>query len=79
MSEWHVTHLLPAERELLAECHQRRVYLALRGAELPVSELQSSWCEAGCQRMIIYCQKCLHHAVRCNADAGPLMVGRDDR
>ncbi len=70
-SELHVTHLLPAERELLAECHRGRVYLALCGALLPVSELQSSYCDdAGCDRMVTYCQDCLHVAVGTNADAG---------
>ncbi len=29
VSEAHVTHLLPGERELLAECHRGQVYLAL--------------------------------------------------
>jgi hypothetical protein len=40
VSEWHVTHLLSAERGLLAEYYQRQVYLALCGAELPVSEVR---------------------------------------
>lgn len=70
MSAPHVTHLLPAERELLSECHQRRVYLALCGAVLPTSELQSSWCEVGCERMVTYCEDCLHDAAKRNADAG---------
>lgn len=84
-SEPHVTHLLPAERELLSECHRGRVYLTMCGAELPVSELQSSYCEPGCERMVTYCTDCLHDVVRCNADAGlvwsppgsRLLVGRD--
>jgi hypothetical protein len=68
--ELHVTHLLPAERELLDECHRHRVYLAVCGEELPVAELQSSSCEPGCERMVTYCQECLHDAARRNADAG---------
>jgi hypothetical protein len=88
MSEAHVTHLLPAERELLAECHRHQVYLVLCGAELPISELASSLCEEpGCQRMITYCTDCLRDAAKRNADAGlvwsppgtRLMVGRDER
>jgi hypothetical protein len=86
VSELHVTHLLSAERELLAECHRHRVYLAVCGEELFVAELQSSLCEPGCERMVTYCQDCLHDAVRRNADAGlawsppgtRLLVG-DDR
>ncbi|MGH3802138.1 MAG: hypothetical protein ACRDTD_18785 [Pseudonocardiaceae bacterium] len=66
----HCVHLLAAERELLAECHRYRVYLALCGVELPVSELAASLCEAGCDRMIGYCLACLDHAAGVNADAG---------
>ncbi|MGH3887923.1 MAG: hypothetical protein ACRDSZ_15405 [Pseudonocardiaceae bacterium] len=66
----HCVHLLAAERELLAECHRHRVYLALCGVELPVSELAASLCEAGCDRMIGYCLACLDHAAGVNADAG---------
>lgn len=69
-SEQHVVHLLPAERELLSECHRHQVYLAVCGKELPVAELQSSSCEAGCELMITYCVECLHYAAGCNADAG---------
>ncbi|MGH3694939.1 MAG: hypothetical protein ACRDRX_13290 [Pseudonocardiaceae bacterium] len=70
MSEPHVTHLLPAERELLAECHRHRVYWALGGAELPVAELAASLCESGCDRMITYCAECLDEAAGQNEDAG---------
>ncbi|MGH3933439.1 MAG: hypothetical protein ACRDS1_00405 [Pseudonocardiaceae bacterium] len=69
-NEPHRVHLLAAERELLAECHRHRVYLALCGAELPVSELASSSCEPGCDRMITYCPDCLSDAAGRNADAG---------
>ncbi len=70
-SEQHITHLLPAERELLAECHRHQVYLALCGAMLPVSELQSSYCDdVECERFVTYCQNCLYAAVKTNADAG---------
>ena len=68
--EPHVTHLLPGERELLAECHRGRVYLALCGALLPVSELQSSSCEDQCERLFTYCRECVREAVETNADAG---------
>lgn len=72
--EPHVIHLLSAERELLAECHRCGLYLALCGEVLPVSELQSSLCEPGCERMVTYCQKCLDDAVRVNAEAGLLPI-----
>ncbi|MGH3684998.1 MAG: hypothetical protein ACRDQ9_21020 [Pseudonocardiaceae bacterium] len=68
--EPHVTHLLPAERELLAECHRRRVYLAMCGAELPVAELAASLCEPGCELEITYCVQCLDDAAGQNANAG---------
>lgn len=55
---------------MLAECHRHQVYLAICGEELLVSELQSSLCEPGCDRMVTYCQHCLNHAAGCNADAG---------
>ena len=79
-SEQHCIHLLEAEAELLAECHRYRVYLAVCGQVLPVSKLPSSDCGIECERececeMITYCQDCLHHAARCNAEAG-VGVGR---
>ncbi|MGH3693872.1 MAG: hypothetical protein ACRDRX_07770 [Pseudonocardiaceae bacterium] len=70
MSEPHVIHLLPAEWELLAECHRRRVYLEMCGAELPVLELPGLLCGDGCEREITYCVECLDDAAGQNADAG---------
>ncbi len=70
MSAPHCIHLLAAESELPAECHAQRRYLTVRGEILPVSELPSSYCEAGCERAHIYCPDCLHDAARRNADAG---------
>lgn len=80
VSQQHFVHLLPAERELLAECHRHRVYLALCGAELSTAEMTSSFCEPGCDRMLSYCVECLDHAAACNRDAGvawspPVPVG----
>ncbi|MGH3767463.1 MAG: hypothetical protein ACRDS0_13330 [Pseudonocardiaceae bacterium] len=66
----HRVHLVPAERELLAECHRHRVYLALCGAVLPTDELASSLCDTGCKRMIVYCAGCLREAGKVNAEAG---------
>lgn len=73
--EPHVVHLLPGERELLAECHRHGVYLAQCGAVLAVSELASSECEPGCERLITYCAGCLDDAARWNAEAGVLPTG----
>ncbi|MGH3875310.1 MAG: hypothetical protein ACRDSR_28085 [Pseudonocardiaceae bacterium] len=68
--EPHRVHLLPGERELLAECHRYRVYLAICGAVLPVSDLAGSSCPEDCERIVAYCQKCVSDAARLNADYG---------
>lgn len=84
--EPHRVHLLAAERELLADCHRCRTYPTVCREMVSVSELPSSLCEAGCERMITYCVACLDDAAKCNADAGlvwsppgPWLTVGDDR
>jgi hypothetical protein len=70
VSEPHCLHLLGAERELLAECHLRRSYLAVCGELMSVSELPSSDCEPGCQREVVSCLACIRTANEHHYDAG---------
>ncbi|MGH3692638.1 MAG: hypothetical protein ACRDRX_01300 [Pseudonocardiaceae bacterium] len=69
----HCVHLLAAERQLLAECHRQRLCLTLCGEELPTEELASSWCEAECDRLVVYCAGCLRVAGQANAEAGGIV------
>ena len=70
MREPHCLHLLAAERELLTECHRSLLYLAVCGEQLLASELPSSDCESGCERVVVYCLACIRDVNKHNYDAG---------